>query len=113
MPAVVTGAGGFIGHAISAALLACGEDVVGIDNLGDYYSVQLKRDRIADLKTRFKDKFTFLEVDFSDVDALAKALKPHRAKINKVIHMGAQPGVRYSLENPQAYVQANLVGHLN
>ena len=113
MVIAVTGMAGFIGHAISGALLARGDEVVGIDNLSDYYSVQLKRDRVADLKARFKDKFTSLEVDFSDADALTNALKPHRAKINKVIHMGAQPGVRYSLENPNAYVQSNLVGHLN
>ena len=113
MPAafLVTGAAGFIGHAISAALLARGEEVVGIDRLSSYYSVALKKDRVADIKSRFKDKFTFLEIDFSDFNALTEALKAHR--INKVIHMGAQPGVRYSLENPQAYAQSNLIGHLN
>jgi UDP-glucuronate 4-epimerase len=111
MPILITGAAGFIGHGISSALLARGEEIIGIDNLSDYYSVSLKQDRLADLTSRFKEKFTFLEVDFSNFDALTAALRPHR--ISSVVHMGAQPGVRYSLENPHAYVRSNLVGHLN
>jgi len=111
LPTLVTGAAGFVGHATSAALLARGETVIGLDRLSSYYSVALKRDRVADLIARFKDAFTFLEVDFADFKALGEALGGHR--IGKVVHMGAQAGVRYSLEDPHAYVQSNLVGHLN
>src|SRR5258708_6841031 len=111
MSILVTGAAGFIGHGISSALLARGEEVVGIDNLSDYYAVALKRDRVADLASRFKNAFMFLEVDFSNADGLLEVLRPHI--FSTVVHMGAQPGVRYSLENPHAYVQSNVVGHLN
>jgi len=88
-----------------------GEGVVGIDNFNDYYAVTLKRDRVADLRTRFQKNFTFLDVDFSNFASLADALRQHR--FSTVVHMGAQPGVRYSLENPHAYVRSNVVGHLN
>jgi UDP-glucuronate 4-epimerase len=111
MTIVVTGAAGFIGSAVSAQLLARGDEVVGIDNLNDYYSVQLKKDRLADLSSRFRGGFTFHEVDFADAAAFATALKPHR--VDCVVHMGAQPGVRYSLTHPDAYARANLVGQLN
>ena len=111
MAILVTGAAGFIGHALTARLLARGEEVVGIDNLNDYYPVQLKKDRLADLRSRNVKGFVFHEVDFSDSNALIEALKPHR--FDRVAHMGAQPGVRYSLTHPDAYARANLVGHLN
>src|SRR5215469_9804584 len=111
MTIVVTGAAGFIGRAVSAQLLARGDEVVGIDNLNDYYSVQLKKDRLADLSSRFRVGFNFHEIDFADIAALATALKPHR--VDRVVHMGAQPGVRYSLTHPDAYARANLVGQLN
>jgi UDP-glucuronate 4-epimerase len=111
MTILMTGAAGFIGHAVSAELLARGDEVVGIDNLNDYYSVQLKRDRLADLLSRYRGRFTFVEVDFADSAALTTAVQPFR--IDRVAHMGAQPGVRYSLSHPEAYARANLVGHLN
>ena len=110
MTILVTGAAGFIGHALSAKLLARGDQVVGIDNLNDYYSVQLKKDRLADLAADGAG-FTFHQVDFSDAAALGTALKGHR--FDRVAHMGAQPGVRYSVTHPDAYARANLVGHLN
>lgn len=111
MTILVTGAAGFIGHALSARLLARGEEVVGIDNLNDYYSVQLKKDRLADLASRNAKNFAFHEVDFAEPALLATTLKPYR--VDRVAHMGAQPGVRYSLARPDAYARANLVGHLN
>jgi UDP-glucuronate 4-epimerase len=108
---LVTGAAGFIGFHVAARLLARGDLVVGIDNLNDYYSVELKKDRLASLSSRFSDGFTFHRVDFSDFTALLDALKPHR--IDRVVHLGAQAGVRYSLLNPHAYVRSNVVGHMN
>ncbi len=111
MAILVTGSAGFIGFNVSGRLLSRGDKVVGIDNLNPYYSVQLKRDRIADLSGRFGPSFSFVEVDFSDPIKLGEALKAY--SIDRVVHLGAQAGVRYSLENPHAYVQSNLIGHLN
>jgi UDP-glucuronate 4-epimerase len=111
MSILVTGVAGFIGHGIASALLARGESVVGVDNLSDYYAVSLKKDRVADLAARYSSAFAFREIDFSNFDDLVAALKPH--SFMSVVHMGAQPGVRYSLENPHAYAQANLIGHIN
>jgi UDP-glucuronate 4-epimerase len=108
---LVTGAAGFIGFHLAARLLARGDSVVGIDDLNDYYSVKLKKDRLAVLSSRFADKFIFHQVDFSDSSALQGALQPH--KIARIAHLGAQPGVRYSLINPHSYVRSNVVGHLN
>ena len=110
MTFLVTGAAGFIGYHLSERLLARGERVIGIDNVNDYYSVTLKRDRIADLQRRHNG-FTFIEEDFADFDGLTAALAPHR--IERIAHLGAQAGVRYSITNPHAYVHSNLVGHLN
>ena len=111
MNVLVTGVAGFIGHAVTGALLARGDAVTGIDNLNSYYSVQLKRDRLADLKTPSNTDFSFHQLDFADDKALDAALGTQ--KFDVIVHLGAQAGVRYSLENPRAYVQANLVGHLN
>ncbi|SNS89532.1 UDP-glucuronate 4-epimerase [Sphingomonas laterariae] len=111
MTVLVTGAAGFIGFHVAHRLLARGQSVLGIDNLNDYYSVALKRDRIADLQARHGDAFRFAEVDFADHGALADALRG--VTIESIVHLGAQPGVRYSIENPRAYAQSNLVGHLN
>jgi len=108
---LVTGAAGFIGFHLAARLLARGDKVVGVDNLNDYYSVQLKTDRLALLSSRFEDRFTFHCVDFSDFGALQAALQLH--KISRIAHLGAQAGVRYSLVNPHSYVRSNVVGHLN
>jgi UDP-glucuronate 4-epimerase len=110
MAILVTGAAGFIGFHLCAKLLERGESVVGIDNLNDYYSVQLKQDRIAALDALGRD-FRFLKLDFADHEALDAALAPFT--IDRIAHLGAQAGVRYSLENPRAYAQSNLVGHLN
>jgi len=109
MTVLVTGAAGFIGSHVAHRLLDRGERVVGLDIVNDYYSVQLKHDRLARLTAR--DGFEFAHVDFADHVALTAALTP--LGIDRIIHLGAQAGVRYSIENPHAYVQANLVGHLN
>jgi UDP-glucuronate 4-epimerase len=108
MAYLVTGAAGFIGAAVAQRLLDRGEQVVGIDNLNDYYPVQLKRDRLATLT---HPNFTFAEVDIADAAALNAALAPH--PITHIIHLAAQAGVRYSITNPEAYVQSNLVGQVN
>jgi len=109
MRVLVTGAAGFIGFHVSARLLARGDAVIGLDNVNDYYSTKLKRDRLAELARN--DGFRFIEADFADRAALAEALEG--AEFDRVVHLGAQAGVRYSIENPYAYVQSNLVGHLN
>jgi UDP-glucuronate 4-epimerase len=111
MRILVTGVAGFIGFHLTRALLARGDVVIGVDNLNDYYAVSLKRDRLAALSTEAGDSFTFHQVDFADMAALNAALAG--TEIDRVVHLGAQAGVRYSIENPHAYVQSNLVGHLN
>lgn len=108
---LITGAAGFIGYHLARRLVASGEAVIGIDNLNDYYDPRLKRDRIADLRAKAGNGFSFLECDFSDHVALDEALKPF--SFRRIAHLGAQAGVRYSIDNPRAYVQSNLVGHLN
>jgi UDP-glucuronate 4-epimerase len=110
MTILVTGAAGFIGFHVSDRLLARGERVIGIDNVNDYYSPTLKRDRLAELGRRH-DGFRFVEVDFADNEALRKTLDGER--FDRIVHLGAQAGIRYSIENPHAYVHSNLVGHLN
>ena len=111
MTTLVTGAAGFIGYSVAARLLERGEAVVGIDNVNDYYSVQLKRDRIADLQQRHPQQFRFIETDFADAEALEQAVV--NTEFDRIVHLGAQAGVRYSIDHPRAYVQSNLVGHLN
>ncbi len=111
MNILVTGAAGFIGHAVTKALLTRGDSVTGIDNLNDYYPVALKQARLDDLDKSGLKGFTFRQIDFADDKALDAALAGK--KFDAIVHLGAQAGVRYSLENPRAYVKANLVGHLN
>ena len=111
MAVLVTGAAGFIGAATSRALLDRGDEVVGIDNLNDYYDVSLKQARLRQLQQQFGNRFRFERVDFADVEALKSFTDT--IEIVGIVHLGAQAGVRYSLENPSAYVQANLVGHCN
>jgi UDP-glucuronate 4-epimerase len=111
MAVLVTGAAGFIGFNVSQRLLARGEEVVGIDNLNPYYDPKLKQARLAHLKQHYHNSFHFEHVDFADMAALKEALSRH--SIDRVIHLGAQAGVRYSITNPEVYVQSNLVGHVN
>lgn len=108
MKYLVTGAAGFIGFHVSQRLLAAGHQVVGIDNLNDYYDISLKQARLDQLSSA---DFHFVKMDLADTSAMAALFAEH--KFDRVIHLAAQAGVRYSLENPHAYTQANLVGHLN
>jgi UDP-glucuronate 4-epimerase len=109
MTILLTGGAGFIGAAVAERLLERGEPVVVLDNFNDYYRVQLKRDRIARL-ARFGAALTVHELDFSDAAAVECALLG--AEIDRIVHLGAQAGVRYSLDNPLAYAGSNLTGHL-
>ena len=108
MKYLVTGAAGFIGFHVSQRLLAAGHQVVGIDNINDYYDIRLKQARLDQLSSA---DFHFVKMDLADTSAMAALFAEH--KFDRVIHLAAQAGVRYSLENPHAYAQANLVGHLN
>jgi UDP-glucuronate 4-epimerase len=110
MTVLVTGAAGFIGYHVADRLLARGEDVIGIDNFNGYYDVALKRARAARLAENHH-AFRMLEADFADYATLTASLDGLR--IDRIVHLGAQAGVRYSIDNPHAYVQSNLVGHLN
>ena len=111
MALLVTGVAGFIGSSVAMALLERGEQVVGIDNLNDYYDPKLKLARIERLKSAHGNAFTFKKVDFGDQEALQASAEPHR--FDRIVHLGAQAGVRYSLVNPQAYVRSNLMGQIN
>ncbi len=96
---------------VAAALLARGERVIGIDNFTPYYSLALKRARVAHLAERHGELFAFQDVDFGDAAALDAALAD--VELDRIVHLGAQPGVRYSLENPAAYIHSNVAGHVN
>ena len=109
MQVLVTGTAGFIGAALSSALLARGDTVVGIDNLNDYYEVSLKQARVARLKKH--SNFSFLKLDIADREKLDRLFTSQH--FDGVVHLAAQAGVRYSIENPHAYADANLVGFLN
>jgi UDP-glucuronate 4-epimerase len=106
---LVTGAAGFIGFSVSRRLLARGDSVVGLDNLNDYYDVQLKHDRLRQLTAQ--PGFRFVCADLADRAALSRIFGEIR--LDRVIHLAAQAGVRYSLQNPYAYVDSNLVGFVN
>ena len=110
---LITGAAGFIGAALSKKFLKEGFNVVGIDNLNNYYDVSLKHLRLKDLQKQFgKDNsFEFFEIDLENYREIKSVVK--KFKINIVIHLAAQAGVRYSLENPESYIQSNLVGFGN
>lgn len=108
-PILVTGAAGFIGHAVSTALLARGEQVIGIDNLNDYYDPQLKRDRLTSLDR--SPGFQFEQADISEDQAMRAIVADNH--VQQIVHLAAQAGVRYSLDNPFAYQQSNLQGHLS
>ncbi|WP_374550471.1 NAD-dependent epimerase/dehydratase family protein [Sphingobium yanoikuyae] len=107
-PILVTGAAGFIGHATAHRLLDRGETVIGFDVVNDYYDRSLKEARLATFEG--KADFQFVKGDVSDAGLLAQLVKDHGVK--RVIHLAAQAGVRYSLENPFAYEKSNLAGHL-
>ncbi|MCM1287586.1 MAG: SDR family NAD(P)-dependent oxidoreductase [Clostridium sp.] len=106
---LVTGSAGFIGYHLSKKLLDEGFVVVGVDNLNDYYDVQLKLDRLEQLKL-YKD-FDFFKIDISDKESLEKVFADVRPQI--VVNLAAQAGVRYSITNPEAYISSNLVGFFN
>jgi UDP-glucuronate 4-epimerase len=106
---LVTGAAGFIGFHVSQKLLDRGETVIGLDNLNDYYDVTLKSDRLAQLKER--DNFQFCYLDLSDRTEMEKLFAHYQP--DRVIHLAAQAGVRYSIQNPHAYIDSNIVGFTN
>jgi UDP-glucuronate 4-epimerase len=106
MKVLVTGVAGFIGMHCAKRLLERGDEVTGIDNLSPYYSVDLKKDRLKQLR-----RLEFHQLDIADRPALEKSFEA--AKPQAVLHLAAQPGVRYSMVNPQSYVQSNLVGFAN
>ena len=106
---LVTGAAGFIGFHLSLRLLNRGEEVVGFDNLNEYYSVELKRDRLK-LLSEFKN-FKFIEADLADQSSVDQVFREH--EFDRVINLAAQAGVRYSIDNPRAYTESNIVGFLN
>lgn len=107
-PILVTGAAGFIGAATTRRLLDLGRDVVGVDNLNAYYPTTLKRARLERLA---HPRFTFHEIDVADHETLSRV--PGANEADAIVHLAAQAGVRYSLENPFAYAASNLVGHLS
>ena len=109
MKVLVTGAAGFIGMHASQVLLARGDEVVGLDNLNDYYDPQLKRDRLARIEPNAN--FRFVKLDVADRSGMERLFAEE--KFDRVIHLAAQAGVRYSLENPHAYVDSNVVGFMN
>jgi UDP-glucuronate 4-epimerase len=109
MRILVTGAAGFIGARLSERLLERGDEVIGIDNLNDYYAVSLKEARLARLLPH--DKFTFKKLDIADSESVNCVFKDTRPE--RVMHLAAQAGVRYSIENPHAYIESNIVGFMN
>ena len=109
MNILVTGAAGFIGSFTAHQLLERGDHVVGLDNMNNYYDPTLKQARLARLQAR--ENFTFTQVDLCDTDAMKSLFAKN--KFDRVIHLAAQAGVRYSIENPMAYTQSNLVGMTN
>ncbi|MBE7147305.1 NAD-dependent epimerase/dehydratase family protein [Bacillus mycoides] len=106
---LVTGAAGFVGYFLSKKLLEQGCQVIGIDNINDYYDVNLKYARLEQLKPY--EKFTFIKGDISDKDMITKIFEEYKPNI--VVNLAAQAGVRYSIENPDVYIQSNVIGFYN
>lgn len=106
---LVTGAAGFIGFHLTKKLISEGFNVIGLDNLNDYYEVSLKEDRLSKLKEF--SRFSFVKTSLEENDAVQDIFKSHQ--IDYVVNLAAQAGVRYSLENPYAYIQSNIVGFIN
>ncbi|MEL6319225.1 MAG: NAD-dependent epimerase [Cyanobacteria bacterium J06626_14] len=106
---LVTGAAGFIGYHVSRVLAERGDTVIGIDNLNDYYDVNLKRDRLQNLKAL--SNFSFHQIDLADRRAMEALFRDYQPQF--VAHMAAQAGVRYSIDNPHAYIDSNVVGFLH
>ena len=112
MKVLLTGVAGFIGYHVALKLLARGDTVIGVDNLNNYYDVRLKQARLADIEARQNAKnFSFIKLDLAD-NAATQQLFAHE-KPDSVIHLAAQAGVRYSLENPHAYISSNIVAFTN
>lgn len=109
MEVLLTGAAGFIGFHVAKSLLSRGDTVYGVDNLNDYYAVALKRARLAQLEQQ--RNFTFYQADIGDPEAMAAVFARHQ-NVEGIIHLAAQAGVRYSLENPYAYVHSNVMGQV-
>ncbi|MEX0731677.1 MAG: NAD-dependent epimerase [Aquisalimonadaceae bacterium] len=109
MNILVTGAAGFIGSSVSRYLLARGDEVMGLDNLNDYYDVTLKEARLARLESQ--PRFRFVHMDVADRPGMESMFE--HGRFDRVVHLAAQAGVRYSIENPNAYVDSNLVGFMN
>jgi UDP-glucuronate 4-epimerase len=109
MKVLVTGAAGFIGYFVAERLLGRGDHVVGLDNLNEYYDVNLKKARLAQLEG--KSAFSFAHLDIVEPSAIDQLFK--KEGFDRVVHLAAQAGVRYSMENPRAYIDSNVVGTLN
>jgi UDP-glucuronate 4-epimerase len=109
---VVTGAAGFVGSYVAAALLARGEQVLGLDSLNNYYDPALKQARLERLRGS-SNRFRFRQVDIAEAGALREALADTLPNVEQIIHLAAQAGVRHSIEHPGDYVRANLIGHFN
>jgi UDP-glucuronate 4-epimerase len=106
---LVTGAAGFIGYHTAYKLCKLGHEVVGIDNLNNYYDIELKHSRLKNLSNL--NNFLFRKIDLIDSDTIKDLFQSN--KFDRVIHLAAQPGVRYSIDNPMIYAESNLIGHLN
>ena len=109
MKILITGTAGFIGNQLAIRLLERGDEVIGIDNLNDYYDVSLKEARLARVKDH--DRFTDVRISIEDREAMEATFKKHKPQ--RVINLAAQAGVRYSLINPYAYIDANIMGFMN
>jgi len=109
MKVLVTGAAGFIGFFTAARFLSRGDEVVGLDNLNDYYDVSLKNARLEQLQRR--PGFRFVRMDIADTEQIRKLFETEQ--FERVVHLGAQAGVRYSIQDPHSYIRSNVLGTLN